>query len=539
MKNLSFSLVGFIAALSTMFVACSQNEDVMGSENMTPDGEVVYNLHLECSAPGYDEDLKTRGATSWEKGSIVYLIFNNGITGTATYDGSEWTLKASSSLGTTSAATKCAAAYVENPESSSTNSTVKMGAGSILYRGDGTYTSNSTDIYVNVTLTPATWRLRFKGKSGTKITLPAASNDIRYYTAMTISTLNTTVATTDVTLTVNSNGYTNYIYGELSNKNGNNTVFLVNESEGSEYYRENISGNTLSAGKSAYLTIPTESTYASLGWETVVKTDPNATVVPDIMMIDMEEIITDWTFGSTATAFNYIVYEGTYKGSDTELIEELKEGCYNVAEYSTYSFSYTGLSENTAHTLYAVAFNSEGVNGELLKMPFTTKSSSAPIVPLSDLSAGEIQDGTPAWRFYVYFKNNTTKYYLARWLTEYHYEVEDFWNAYWTYRKIMLGEDYIENVFRLEKDLELSGNLYFNRGEESHCSLVSFAVDSNGNLGNWSCVKATTTSYANGVRKVAGSNGKGDNRQCAREPKQIESSTLQPYYSRTLGVVKQ
>lgn len=537
MKKLSFSLVGFIAALSTMFVACSQNEDVMGSENMTPDGEVVYNLHLECSAPGYDEDLKTRGATSWEKGSIVYLIFNNGITGTATYDGSEWTLKASSSLGTTSAATKCAAAYVENPESS-TSSTVKMSAGSILYRGDGTYTSNSTDIYVNVTLTPATWRLRFKGKSGTKITLPAASNDIRYYTAMTISTLNTTVNTTDVTLTVNSNGYTNYIYGELSNKNGNNTIFLVNESEGSEYYRENISGNTLSAGKSGYLTIPTESTYASLGWETVKRTDPNATIETDFPVAFTNEIVTKFKFGSTATEANFKVYTGSYKGTDAELIEELKKDCKKVADISTTSFAWAELSENTTYTLYAIAFNSEGVSGELLKMPFTTKSSSAPIVHLSDLYAGQ-NDGISAWIFNGYFNNNAAKYYLGRWYSEYYYKTQDCFLAYWTYRSIMLGEFLDNDDFTLFTDLDLSGSIYFNRGEESHCSLISFAVDPNGNIGNWSCVKATTTSYANGVRKVAGSNGEDDNRQCAKEPKQIGSSTLQPYYSRTLGVVKQ
>lgn len=527
MKKLSFSLVGFIAALSTMFVACSQNEDVMGTENMTPDGEVVYNLHLECSAPGYDEDLKTRGATSWEKGSVVYLIFNNGITGTATYDGSEWTLKASSSLGTTSAATKCAAAYVENPESS-TSSTVKMSAGSILYRGDGTYTSNSTDIYVNVTLTPATWRLRFKGKSGTKITLPAASNDIRYYTALTISTLNTTVTTADVTLTVNSNGYTNYIYGELSNKSGNNTVFLVNESEGSEYYRENISGSTLAAGRSGYLTIPTESTYASLGWETVIKTDPNTTVVPDIMMIGMEEIVTNWTFGSTATTFNYIVYEGTYQGSDTELIEALKEDSYDVAEYSTYAFSYTGLSENTAHTLYAVAFNSEGASGELLKMPFTTKSTSHPSVMISNIVAGEYE-GEEIWSFECALKNNAKKYYVDWSETESDFSTENHWNAYWMYQDIRLGE--LASTYDYE-------NPYVSRSS-SYFTVTIFAVDSEGNIGNYSCAKATTTSSANGVRKTVSQNEKDDNRQCAKRPKQIETSTLQPYYSRVLGVVKQ
>lgn len=496
MKKLSFSLVGFIAALSTMFVACSQNEDVMGSENMTPDGEVVYNLHLECSAPGYDEDLKTRGATSWEKGSIVYLIFNNGITGTATYDGSEWTLKASSSLGTTSAATKCAAAYVENPESKN-SSTVKLGAGSILYRGDGTYTSNSTDIYVNVTLSPATWRLRFKGKSGTKITLPAASNDIRYYTAMTISTLNTTVATTDVTLTVNSNGYTNYIYGELSYKNGNNTVFLVNESEGSEYYRENISGSTLSAGKSAYLTIPTESTYASLGWETVVKTDPNVYVKPGDMVLFTDGMVTDWVIGSTATIYYRKTFKVSDNYSDNQIIKMLLEtNSYEAEEMvdKITRFSGEDYSDNTSYILCTIAFNASGEMGELIKTPFTTKSVNLPTIKVSNVEA-ITYDGEYKWSFDVSFRNNATRYYVYWWDGKDYYDTDEHFLGYWM------------EMFR--KEGELSAYDYEGANiprEDNHVSICMIAVDARGNIGNFSCTKATTSSYANKKHNIAPSN---------------------------------
>lgn len=498
MKKLSFSLVGFIAALSTMFVACSQNEDVMGSENMTPDGEVVYNLHLECSAPGYDEDLKTRGATSWEKGSIVYLIFNNGITGTATYDGSEWTLKASSSLGTTSAATKCAAAYVENPESKN-SSTVKLGAGSILYRGDGTYTSNSTDIYVNVTLSPATWRLRFKGKSGTKITLPAASNDIRYYTAMTISTLNTTVATTDVTLTVNSNGYTNYIYGELSYKNGNNTVFLVNESEGSEYYRENISGSTLSAGKSAYLTIPTESTYASLGWETVVKTDPNLYVKPGDMVLFTDGMVTNWEIGSTAKKFHMTVFKASANVSDDDMVSALLEKTTKeVAEYVGMISGFWDdewYSESTSYILCTIAFNASGEMGELIKTPFTTKSVNLPTVMVSNVEA-ITSDGEYKWRFDVSFRNNATKYYVSWWDGKDYYDTDEHFLGYWM--EMARREGKLSAYYNYE-----SANI---PREGNYVSIGMIAIDAKGNIGNFSCTKAATSSYTNTRHNIVSSN---------------------------------
>lgn len=273
MRRFSIMLVGIMVILSTMFVACTQNEEMEG--NTATKESYLYALHMNCAVPGYSEDLATRGSSSWKEGSVVYLVFKGGITGTATFNGNGWTLEASDRLDATSTEAECHAVYVENHKGitpaptggSNTSSVMSMSSGSVHYQGDGTYSVASSDIYVNVTLQPSTWRLRFKGEYGTKITLPGEKNSmVLYYKSMNLGTFELNKETEDVSLVVGSNGYTDYIYGELSNKDRENTIYLINESEKRSYYREDLSGKILSVGKSGYLTIPTEGTWASLDW---------------------------------------------------------------------------------------------------------------------------------------------------------------------------------------------------------------------------------------------------------------------------------
>lgn len=529
MKKFSISIVGLIVVLSTMLVACSQHEEIMDNEVGTIKEEVVYNLHLDCSAPCYDEDMATRGTTSWADGSEVYLLFKDGIKGTAIYNDGKWALRVNGSLEKISGA-ECSAAYVENPASTN-GQVVNMHPTSTLYRGEGSYTVDYTDVYVKVTLSPDTWRLRFKGSNGTKISL---SGDVSYHDYLGVTKFYTMDLTKDVTLTVNSNNYTDYIHGEFVNKSGNNTLCLVNETEGNTYYRENISGNSLAAGEGAYLTIPTENTYASLGWEILANTDPNATIETDILAAFTDRMLTQFTFGSTASMFYYTVLEYSESYNDKEMIEHLlseTEG-YSVKEYSTYSFTYGGLNDNTKYILFAVALNNNGEAGELHKTLFTTKPSSAPIAEISNLAAAK-QEGTLIWSWNVTLKNNAVKYYGGWYIGEsgdsFFYDQEDYWLAYWIYRDIVMGENTSTYDFQ---------SVYLGREEaETHFSLILFAVDAKGNIGNWSCGKATSSSYTRGVQKVSHRGEKAEI-QYAKRPEHRKSFMLQSPFLRATDTLK-
>ena len=525
MKNFSITIMGLIAVLSTMFVSCSQQEEIIDVEDISTKGEVVYNLHMDCSAPTYDEEKTTRATTSWAEGSVVYLIFKNGVTGTATYNNGKWMLKASSSLGTASDQ-KCTAAYVENPISVG-GQTVEMNEGSVLYKGEGTYSVAYSDIYVKVALSPETWRLRFKGNKGTKISLPGNKNDIVYNNYIQFSSLLTSGTGTDVSLTVNSNNYTDYIHGEFVNKNGNNTLYIINETEGVEYYRENISGNMLSAGKGGYLTIPTRDTYASLGWEIVEGVDPNAYVRPKDMVTFTDGIVTSWELGSTVSKFYCNVIRGNADFSDEEIIELMLKSNYNTREDADgYIFGFWGddfYTDNTSYILCTIAYNESGKLGELVKTPFTTKSASLPSVVISNVKA-TTANNEDKWSLNLSFINNASKYYIKWWEGEDYYDINEHYLGYW-----------------LEMDIREGGLKTYNyqgatfTRTENCVAIGAIGVDAKGNIGNFSCVKATTSSNSraknaesyssNGVAPIVQESSK-----CKKMFDKVQTSKLKPHF---------
>lgn len=528
MKNFSITIMGLIAVLSTMFVSCSQQEEIIDVEDISTKGEVVYNLHMDCSAPTYDEEKTTRATTSWAEGSVVYLIFKNGVTGTATYNNGKWMLKASSSLGTASDQ-KCTAAYVENPISVGAQ-TVEMNEGSVLYKGEGTYSVAYSDIYVKVALSPETWRLRFKGNKGTKISLPGNKNDIVYNNYIQFSSLLTSGTGADVSLTVNSNNYTDYIHGEFVNKNGNNTLYIINETEGVEYYRENISGNMLSAGKGGYLTIPTRDTYASLGWEIVEGVDPNAYVRPKDMVTFTDGMITGVEAGSTVSGFFCGVFKGNTTLSDDNIIESLLDNKYYTRDqiekglllgfYGDPNF----YSDNTSYIFCAIACNESEEFGELVKTPFTTKSASLPSVVISNVNA-TIVGTAKKWKCNMSFKNNASKYYYLWWDSEDVYSDDEHWAAYYLEYYIRKGE------LKVTADEEIK---YINRSG-NYVTICTIGVDANGNIGNYSCAKATTSSNSR-AKNAEGDSSNGvvpivqESSKCKKMFDKVRTSTLKPYF---------
>lgn len=525
MKNFSITIMGLIAVLSTMFVSCSQQEEIIDVEDISTKGEVVYNLHMDCSAPTYDEEKTTRATTSWAEGSVVYLIFKNGVTGTATYNNGKWMLKASSSLGTASDQ-KCTAAYVENPISVGAQ-IVDMNEGSVLYKGEGTYSVAYSDIYVKVALSPETWRLRFKGNKGTKISLPGNKNDIVYNNYIQFSSLLTSGTGADVSLTVNSNNYTDYIHGEFVNKNGNNTLHIINETEGVEYYRENISGNMLSAGKGGYLTIPTRDTYASLGWEIVEGVDPNAYVRPKDMVTFTDGMVTTFEAGSTVSKFYSIVLKGNNTLSDDEIKEKLLDSDYDTREEIEKDIPFGGwgdfYSDNTSYILCTIACNESEEFGELVKTPFTTKSASLPSVVISNVKATTVGN-EDKWNFNVSFINNASKYYIASWEGEDDYNTNEHFFGY-----------YLEKAIR-EDGLKTYNFQSANFTRKENCVAIgAIGVDAKGNIGNFSCVKATTSSNSR-AKNAEGDSSNGvvpivqESSKCKKMFDKVRKSTLKPYF---------
>lgn len=493
MKQIILKTV-FVALVVALFASCSQNDDVFETIENGPSNEAgyVYTLHLEGGAPVYSDDM-TRASATWKTGSEVSLRLKSGssiIDGTAKYNGSKWTFTTDKKLSTTTRATECGALYFENAKDLNS-----LTPSSIVYMGEGTYTASSTDIYVTVTMKPVTGRLRFKGKAGTRISL---KGDLHCSKMMSASTdkltwetqTNNYLSVSAVELKVNSNGYTDYIYVTFNyySDKWRNTLTIVNETEDRTYERINFEGEMLSGGSSGFLTIPTSSNYASLGWE---KIDLNATVEADGLFPLYDGVVTAWETGSSAYSFYAGIYETL---NDYEVMGDIVKNNTLKNADETKDMIYTGssnfkngdkLKSNTKYYMCTVAYNKNGERGPLKRLDFTTRSESEPRAIISNLRA-DTYKGADVWSFDVSFINGAVKYYCKCFEDRDRYDKSDAFPVYHVYNQMKNGSystvDYT--------------SAYFNR-TDNQCVIVLVAVDSKENICGYSIAKATTSTKSN------------------------------------------
>lgn len=262
--------VGVAIVTALAFVACSQDTDesATGSAPVQTDeqGNVVYTMQLSGDVADYDDDATRAVSYTWNDGATLYLRFKNGSTyvaGKAVYKKSDdsWTVTANSSLPTTSTDTNCEVYYFKD-EGAVLSSVVYMTEYTACYLAkNATYKHPGTNVIsVTAILTPMTWRLRFKGSSGTTITMLGTENEINYFSEFNRTTGEFSLARKDISLTV-SGSYTPYLYGQLMYDYYDNNVVVRNDNY---RYERDLYAADLPVGQSSYYTIPTANSYS--GW---------------------------------------------------------------------------------------------------------------------------------------------------------------------------------------------------------------------------------------------------------------------------------
>lgn len=117
--------------------------------------------------------------------------------------------------------------------------------------------TNGTMITLSAAFKPLTWRLCFKGVTGTQVKLKSASG-ILYNTSLNIKTGAFTTQADSANLLVQSDGYTPYVYGVFAGSS--NTVKVK---VGGTYYSRTVTRSKLAVGESGYFTVPTTGNHAS------------------------------------------------------------------------------------------------------------------------------------------------------------------------------------------------------------------------------------------------------------------------------------
>jgi hypothetical protein len=469
--------------MAIILVACS-NEGNLFDENLssngTSDSKFTYTMHLTSDVPSFDEASGTRSSASWADGSTIYMCFN-GVYGTAVYKKSSntWTVTTVSSLSATSTSTDCYGIYAENLESE-TSTAIYTSVSSPFYFGKGTYTySASSGIIASINMVPDTWRLRFKGSSGTMISV--SSSDVNVYK---------TVQKTDfskyekdplsVTLTVGNDGYTPYIYGLFA---GTTTDIALTVSTTEGTFTRTIDGSSLnSGGASAYLDVPTENSHDKWNMEQIAK---NCAVKPDFYVPMTDRVVTNFEIEDNVYQFTYSVLSETVYNmftDENQLVNYISsEGNVFDIELKDYEFYYAGLDASTKYYLVSFGYNSNGVRGEVTVTPFTTRSLSLPIAEITAVDS----ESSGGWKCSVSLKNNAVAYYA--WAISDYYDIEDCFYAYDIYWYI---SKYTSMTRMTSSYFRVSAN------DEGRTCVITIAMDVNGNLGNPSIARATSSSSA-------------------------------------------
>ena len=205
--------------------------------------------------------------------------------------------------------------------------------------------------------------------------------------------------------------------------------------------------------------------------------DANATIVTDLLVPFTDGMVTNWKFGTTAKTFYYAMYtkSGAEALSDDELATRLYEkNAYTVADYGNHIFKFasTDFSPNTEYCLCAVATNSSGKRGPVLRSVFTTRSSNLPSAEVSDVTA----TSTNQWSCVVEMKYNAKSYYITAWTGESSYNKDWHFIAYYLYQDIVAGE---------EEAIDWPGVTWtLNSGKCDYFTICTWGVGSNGSIGN-------------------------------------------------------
>lgn len=529
MNTKFFSNLCLMLIMGMIFNACSNEESLFIDKEISATDEKgmhYYKFFLNCNLPTY-EDATTRSAVyTWDNASTLIVRFKSGskyIDGLATYSSADnlWTFGTYETLPISSGEETCELYYFYGDlKIDGTNVTMSEKT-ACYYTTTAKYRhSSETSFIVNGFLDRKTWRLRFKGNVGTEITLPGIGNDIKYFSSFKGNTGSFSDSSKDVKLTVGSDGYTNYIYGNFVNTTGDNQIVVLN---GGNKFTKKININKLSVGESAYLSIPTLENYKTEEWTLFVDpVIPNCQIVPKVLVTYTDGYATSWTVGSNvATAYTTVFKSLDSYADDEAIIEEIKDG--NTARTSEYYSEYTTGSwssfykPSTTYWLCTIAYDSNGNRGELYKQQISTKSTSDPIAKISNLRASTHDTEGNIWQWDITM-TNTSSYYLIS-IEDELYDYDEHWFAHIFYSMIQDGT--ITSTY--------SFNDVYKSRSGSKISVLTYATGTNNTLGNYSIARATTDSSAKNfmpVSEIATINGgsSDSNKSPTTEQKRINTS---------------
>jgi len=253
----------YLAASALLCVTCTSDVE----DAAIFDAELTLQtalLHFEGDILRYEP--RTRSTTSaWDEGACLYIQYrtaNGLVDGIATYhqDMDEWMVNYHGSI-TNGQLTQCEVYYFEQ-FTVATMTSVTFSQQSAVYADTlAMYRYENGKVTLKAHLRPLTGRIRFRGAPGKMVSFTG----LKWYNSYNITTNTFTTEKEKLTLTVDTDGYTPYVYASFADPV---TRKLSIDSEDVDFsYEKNFDATVLTAGESGFINIP--SMESRNGWQLV------------------------------------------------------------------------------------------------------------------------------------------------------------------------------------------------------------------------------------------------------------------------------
>ena len=256
MRNLKLFFSTYCCIMSLFVSSCSEHGDCLQEiEQNSKDMAKTCSMKFDVTLQDFDSSSVTRSNSDWKEGDKIYLTLGDSAYGTAEFTSGSWVLNYSGDLSADESGL-CTAYYFENIESEST-SVVNLNYNTSLYKAiDGNYSYDGTTVYLTANLKPIVGRIRFSGTPDSIISVIG----ITRYSSYSIVKDTLTSVFSPITLTVQSDGYTPYIYGYFTSQETPRLNILTGESG----FNRKCPTSIFKTGESGWMDIPTLKSYN--GW---------------------------------------------------------------------------------------------------------------------------------------------------------------------------------------------------------------------------------------------------------------------------------
>ena len=256
MRNLKLLFSTYCCIMSLFVSSCSEHGDCLQEiEQNSQDVAKTCSMKFDVTLQNFDSSSVTRSNSDWKDGDKIYLIFNESAYGTAEFTSGSWVLNYYGEFSINDSGS-CTAYFFDTPQFDGSYVVDLKYYTAPFKTEEGKYSYDGTTLSVSASLKPLVGRIRFSGTPDSTMIVMG----ITTCSSFSISQDTLMYSTSPIKLTVQSDGYTPYVYGKFTSQEEPRLNILF----GKDGFNRKFPTTIFKTGESGWMNIPTQKSHN--GW---------------------------------------------------------------------------------------------------------------------------------------------------------------------------------------------------------------------------------------------------------------------------------